>query len=125
VIAEPKKTGCTRAWPHCAGDHQYGAIQHVQHPLDLGDEVGVTGRVDQVDGDVIDDERHDGRLDRDPALSLQREGVGLGAALLDAADFVDDTGGEQQPLGQRGLTGVYMRQDPQVQRSHASCPLDR
>ena len=39
---------------------------------------------------------------------------------IDAADLVDDTGGEEQPLGQACLTGVYMRQDPQVQRSAAS-----
>ena len=43
-----------------------------------------------------------------------------------AADVVDDPGGEQQPLGQAGLTGVDVRQDPQVQRAHGvSCPLRR
>ena len=72
------------------------------------------------------DEGHDGGLDGDAALPFQRQGIGLGAAVVDAADLVDDTGGVEQPLGQAGLTGVDMRQDPQVQRSHeASCPLDR
>jgi hypothetical protein len=83
----------------------------------------VAGRVDQVDRDVVDDERHDGRLDRNAALPFQRQGIGLGAARIDAADLVDDTGGIEQPLGQARLTGVDMRQNPQVQRSHnASCP---
>src|SRR5262249_20920035 len=61
--------------------------------------------------------------DRDAALPFQRERIGLGAAVIDAADLVDDPGGMQQPLGQAGLTGVYMRQNPQVERFHeASCP---
>jgi hypothetical protein len=108
------------------GDDQHGAVEHAQHPFHLGDEVRVAGRVDQVDGDVIDDERHHGGLDRDAALPFQRQGVGLGAAVVDAADLVDDAGGVEQPLGQARLTGVYVRQDPQVQRAHeASCPLDR
>lgn len=108
------------------GDHEYGAIEHVQHAFHLGDEVRMTGRVDEVDGDVIDHERHDGRLDRYPSLAFEREEVRLSAAAVDAADLVDDAGGIEQPLGECGLTGVYMSQDPQVQRSqHASCPLDR
>ena len=105
------------------GDHQHGAVEHAEHPLHLGDEIRVPGRVDQVDRDVADDERHHGGLDRDAALPLQRQRIGLGAARIDAADLVDDTGGMQQPLGQAGLAGVNMRQNPQIQRSHeASCP---
>ena len=57
------------------------------------------------------DERHDGGLDGDAALPLQRERVGLGVAVVDAAELVDDAGGVQQPLGQAGLTGVDVRQD--------------
>ena len=47
-----------------------------------------------------------------PALAFERQGVGAGAARVDAADLVDDTGGVQQPFGQAGLTGVDVRQDP-------------
>jgi len=83
----------------------------------------VPGRVDQVDRHVVDDERDDRRLDRYPALALQRQRIGLRAPVIDAADLVDDAGGMQQPLGEAGLTGVYVRQDPQVQVLHgASCP---
>jgi hypothetical protein len=78
----------------------------------------VAGRIDQVDRDVVDDERDDGGLDRDPALPFQRQGVGLGVAVVDASDLVDDTGGVQQPLGQARLTCVDMCQDPQVQCAH-------
>ena len=89
----------------------------LEHALHLGDEVRVAGRVDQVDGDVVDRKRDDRRLDGDPALAFQRERVRLRAAVVDAADLVDDAGRVQQPLGERRLTGVYMRQDSQVERS--------
>ena len=52
------------------GQHQDGRVEHHQDPLDLGDEVGVTGRVDQVDLEVADRERGHGRADRDAALAL-------------------------------------------------------
>ena len=99
------------------GDHQDGAVQHAQHPLHLGDEVGVARGVDQVDRDVVDGERDDRGLDRDPALLLERQRIGLRRSGIDAADLVDNPGGVQQPLGESRLTGVYMRQDAQVERS--------
>ena len=95
------------------GDHEHRAVEHAQHPLHLGDEVRVARRVDQVDVDVAERERRDGRLDRDPALPLERQRVGLRRAGVDAADLVDDAGRVQQPFGESCLTGVYMRQDSQ------------
>src|SRR5205823_11073773 len=74
------------------GDHQHGAVEHAQDAFHLGDEVRVAGRVDQIDGDVIDGERHDGRLDRDAAALLELQRIGLGGAFIDAADLVDHTG---------------------------------
>jgi hypothetical protein len=113
-------------YPLDGREHQHRAVEHLQDPLHLGDEVGVAGRVDQVDGDVVDDERHHRRLDGDAALPLQGQIVGLGAAVVHAAGLVDDPGGEQQPLGQGGLTGVDMRQDPKVHVLHvAFCPRGR
>ena len=53
------------------GHDEHGAVEHAQHPLDLGDEVRVPGRVDQVDGEVADPERRDRGLDRDSALALE------------------------------------------------------
>ena len=35
---------------------------------------------------------------------------------VDAADLVDDAGRVEQPFGESRLTGVYMRQDSQVER---------
>ena len=75
---------------------------------------GVSIRLTVTSSIANDDDRG---LDRDAALPLERERVGLGGAGIDAADLVDDAGGVEQPLGESGLTGVYMRQDPQVERS--------
>ena len=105
------------------GDHEHRAVEDTEHAIDLGDEVRVARGVDQVDRDVVDDERHDRGPDRDAATSLEVERVGLGAAVVDAAEPVDDTCCEQQPFGQAGLAGVNMRQDPEVEVAHsASCP---
>ncbi len=41
-------------------DNQNCAVEHAEHPFHLGDEVGVTRRVDQVDCGVTDRERNDG-----------------------------------------------------------------
>ena len=96
----------------------------LEHPLDLGDEVRVAGRVDQVDvtSSIANDATAD--LIVIPRCALERERVGLGRAGVDAADVVDDAGLVQQPLGEGGLTGVYMRQDSKVELSlrHASYP---
>ncbi len=63
-------------------------------------------------------------LNEIPAGAFEGEGVGLGAPAVDAPHPVENTGGEEQPLGEAGLTGVDVRQDPQVQQSsQASCPL--
>ena len=76
--------------------------------------------------EVVEGERDDGGLDRDATLPLQRHRVGLGAAVIDAADLVDNAGREEQPLGQACLAGVNMRQDSEVERRHGrSCPLRR
>ena len=70
------------------------AVEHAQDALDLGDEIGVAGRVDEVDGQIADEERGDGGADRDAAFALEVERVGLGGAGVDAADAIDGAGGK-------------------------------
>src|SRR6266568_837155 len=108
-------------------DDQDRAVQDAQEPFPLGNEIRVARRVDQVDGDIADRERRDGGLDCDSALPFQGQRIGLGRAGVDAAWPVNDTSNVQKPLGESCLTGVYMRQDPQVERllRHASYPLNR
>ena len=67
---------------------------------------------------VVDRERGDRGLDRDAALALEIERVGLGGAFVDAADLVDDACGVEQALGEGGLTGVDVREDAEIQGAH-------
>ena len=108
--------GCT---PSTAEIDQHDAVEHAQRPLDLGDEVGVAGGVDEVDREVVQLERDDRGLDGDAAGPLQLQGVGLRRALVDAADRCDDAGLEEDAFGEARLTGVDMRQDPDVDNRHA------
>ena len=96
-------------------DDQHGAVEHVQDTFNLGDEVGVARGVDQVDVDAAERERGDGRPDGDAAPALELQRVGLRGSGIDAADFVDDAGFEEKPLREGCLTGVYMRQDSEVE----------
>ncbi len=99
-------------------DNEYGAVEHGEGSLDLCDEVGVAGSVDQVDLDVPDRERDDGRTDRDAALAFEQVCVGDGVAVVDTADSGGDPGLEEEPFGQRGLTGVDVGDDPEVEYAH-------
>ena len=49
------------------------------------------------------------------------------AGVIDEVGSVDGPGRVKQPFGEGGLTGVYMRQDPQVEHfaRHASYPSNR
>ena len=53
------------------------------------------------------------------AGAFQLQGIGLRRAFIDAADRRDDAGFEEDALGEGCLTGVYMRQDPEIDNRHA------
>ena len=67
-------------------DDQHDAVEHPQRPLDLSDKVGVPGGIDEIDREVVQLKRHDGRFDGDAAGPFQLTRVGLRRALIDAAD---------------------------------------
>ena len=50
-----------------------------------------------------------------PRSSFQGEGVSLRCTLVDASDGLDNTGGVEKPLGERGFTCVDVGEDPQVE----------
>ena len=52
-------------------DEQQRAVHDVQRPLDLTAEVGVAGRVHDVDAGVLVGDRPDLRHDRDALLALE------------------------------------------------------
>ncbi len=94
-----RQPSCLRLHALDGGHHQDHPIEHAERPLHLGDEVRVAGRVDKVDLEVADPEGDDGGLDRDTALAFELERVGLGCALINAADLADNTGVEQDSFG--------------------------
>ena len=102
------------------GEHEHGRVEHAERALDLGDEVGVAGGVDEVDGEVASAaaqrERGDRRADGDAAASLEVERVGAGRPRVDAADGVGDARLVEEAFGQAGLAGINMRDDPEVER---------
>ena len=106
------------------------AVEHTKRTLDLGREIHVAGRVDDVDPhfDVL---KHlvnaglrflrpgaggGGRRDRDAALALLLHPVGHGRAFVHLTDLVDHAGVKKDALGQRRLAGVNVRGDSDVPR---------
>ena len=106
-------------------DDQHRTIEDAEDTFHLGDEVGVAGCVDEVDRQIADLERGDRGPDRDAAFALEIERVGLGGAGVDAADAIDGAGGEEETLGEGGLTGVDVREDAEIERSHGASCLPR
>jgi len=106
-------------------NHEDRAVEDTEDAFDLRDEVGMARRVDQVDREVAHEERGDRGPDRDPALALEIEGVGLGGAGVDAADVVDGAGGVEQLLAEGGLTGVDVGEDSEIERAHGASCLPR
>ena len=100
------------------GNHHHGGIEHTQRSLDLGNEIGVAGRIDEIDGSVAERKRYDGCLDGYPALPFQIEVVGLGIAGIHAAKLGDGAGFKKQPLSEAGLAGIDMGHNAQIQGAH-------
>ena len=106
-----------------AGDgaeHADAAVEDAEAALDLGREVDVAGRVDDVDLSATPLGPRRGRRDRDAALALLGHVVGRGRAVVDVADPVDTAREVEDPLGRGRLAGVDVGDDPDV-----ADPLDR
>ena len=95
-------------------EHRHGAVEDAQRALDLGGEVHVAGRVDDVDLVVLPPAGRRGGRDGDAALLLLLHPVHRGATLVDLTDLVGDAGVEEDALGGGGLAGVDVRHDADV-----------
>ena len=95
-------------------EHHDAAIEHAQAPLDLGREIDVARRVDQIDDDVLPRKLHAGRVDRDAALGLLGIVVGRRRALVDLARAMLRPAGKEHPLGDGGLARIDVGDDADV-----------
>ena len=107
---------CLRHRAFCGVDQHDGAVDHVQDAFDFAAEVGVSGRVDDVDADVVPDDRSGLRQDGDAALTLQIVGIhhsfGRGFVLAERARLFE------QAVDQRGLAVVDVGDDGDVAQLH-------
>ena len=101
---------------HAVGgaDDDDGQVDVGQRGDHLAGEVGVAGRVEQVDLDPVDGER--GQAGRDGELARHLLGLEVhdGGALLDRSPPGDGPGGGQQRLGQGGLAGAVVADEGDV-----------
>ncbi len=93
-------------------DQQEHAVHHRQAALDLAAEVGVAGRVDDVDGRALPVDRGVLGEDRDPLLALQVTGVHDPVDRLGA--LAERAGGAQHGVDERGLAVVDVGDDGDV-----------
>ena len=96
-------------------DHHDGGIDRRQRAIGVFRKVLMARRVQQVEDEVVEFERHHRGDDRDAAVALDLHPVGTGVAPfalgLDLPGQIDGAAEQQQFLGQRGLAGVRMRDD--------------
>ena len=117
----------------CLGEHELGlghralgridqqdrAIDHVEDALDLAAEIRVAGRVDDVDPDVVPDQRRDLGQNGDPAFALQI--VGIKGALHKLSARANRPGGGEQDIDQGGLSMIDMSDDRNIAQGFVQC----
>ena len=99
------------------GVHQHQrAVHHVENAFHLAAEIGVAGRVDDIDAGVLP--HHRGGLGQDGDTALALEVVGIHGALDHALVLAVGAGLLQQPVDQGGLAVVDVRDDGDVAKVH-------
>jgi hypothetical protein len=101
-------------------DEQDHSIHHRQDSLDLGPEIGVTGRVDDVDPGPVPLNRGALGKNRDPTLLL--EVVGIHRALLDTLILAECTRLAKELVDKRRLAVIDVRDDRDVAQIHFDFP---
>ncbi len=90
------------------------AVEYAQTAFDLGGEIDVAGRVDEVDGAVAPLERNAGAVDGDAAFLLLLVPVGGRVALVHGAEQVRGPAVVEEVFGGRGLARVDVGDDAQI-----------
>ena len=116
-----RQVECQRLLQHVAGlrqrtfggiDEQQHAVDHGECTLDLTTEVGVAGRVDQVDLHVLPGDRGGLGQDGDAALALLV--VGVHDPVDDRLVGSEGAGGAQQRVHEGGLAMVDVRDERDI-----------
>ena len=103
-------------------DEQDHAIDHRQDALDLGAEIGVAGRVDDVDVRSLPLDRGALRENGDAALFF--EVVRIHRALFDALVVAEGAGLAEKLVDERGLAMIDVRNDRHVAKAHIIIPME-
>ena len=93
-------------------DQHEDAVDHAEDALDLAAEIGMAGRIDDVDARILPGDRGAFGQDGDAALALQL--VGIHRALGDLLIGAEGAALAQQLVDQRGLAVVDMGDDGEV-----------
>ncbi len=93
-------------------DDEQNAVDHAQNALDLATEVGVAGRVDDVDLGPVPAHRRVLGQDRDSALALER--IGIHHALDDDLIIAECAGLPEHLVHERSLAVIDVRDDGDV-----------
>ena len=101
-------------------DEHDGAVDHRQDALHLAAEIGVAGRVDDVDAHVLPGDR--GGLGHDGDAALFFEIVGIHHALGDALVFAEGARLLEQAVDERGLAMVDVGDDGDIAQLHVQRP---
>ena len=95
-------------------DDDDGRVGHAQGGLHVADEVGVAGRVDDVDLGVPPLDGGHAGADGDAPLDLVRVEIGDGVAFVDPAQAGGGLGVEEERLRQRRLPRTAVREQADV-----------
>ena len=104
-------------------DQHDRAVDHREDALDLAAEIGVAGRVDDVDAHVLPHDR--GRLGEDGDAALALEVVGIHHPLGDALVVAERAGLLQQAVDERRLAVVDVGDDGDVSQFHEVRAFER
>ncbi len=104
-------------------DEHDGAVDHGEDALDLAAEIGVAGGVDDVDADVLPDDR--GRLGEDGDAAFLFEIVRIHDALGDALVLAEGARLTQEAVDERGLAMVDVGDDGDVAQLHGTGRLSK
>ena len=93
-------------------DQQQHALDHLQHALDLAAEVGVAGRVDDVEFDAVVLDRRVLGQDRDTALFFER--VRVHGPRFEVLAFAEEAALPEHGIDQRRLAVVDVGDDREI-----------